>query len=366
MRKSTLNFSQGMACVALFLLGNALVTGGDRTAGRDSWLLILGLILPALLLGMMYMRILNLHPGQSIFSILRHVFGKVAGKGLSLFLALYLLHLYALVLLDFAMYASVVSLPNTSIFLIAVPLILLTVSLAGKNIQVIGRVSLLLFLSVMIYFLVNVLISFPYFRYENILPILHRPIEETANGALGLLASPFAELLAFLPILSFVRKGTSRSKVLSAGILTGGLIFAYTAIRNLLMLGEDIYTGNYYPSVQAVSLIIVGNYLQHSEMVVTFVMLFSVFIKSAVCLFGARQGLDAVFPKQKPKWVLYALAGAWAVAALFLFQSPQQIRWFSSNIYPYYALPIQIVLPLVFWIGAEVKSRKEKRGAVAG
>lgn len=366
MRKSALNFSQGMACVVLFLLGNSLVTGGDRSAGRDTWLLILGLILPTLLLGMMYTRVLNLYPGQSVFGILLHVFGKVAGKGLGLVLVLYLLHLYALVLLDFAMYASVVSLPNTSIFLIALPLILLTVSLASKNIQVIGRVSLLLFLSVMIYFLINIFISFPYFRYENILPIFHRPIEETANGALGLLSYPFAEMVAFLPVLSFVRQGTSRSKVLSAGILTGGLIFAYTAIRNVLMLGENIYAGNYYPSVQAISLIIVGNYLQHSEMIVTFAMLFSVLIKSTVCLFGARQGLDAVFPKQKPRWILHALAGACGVAAVFLFQAPQQIRWFSGNIYPYYALPIQIVLPLVFWIGAEVKSRKEKRGAVAG
>lgn len=366
MRRSTLNFSQAMACVTLFIMGSSLVTGGNRSAGRDTWLVIIGLILPTLLLGMMHMRILNLYPGQSIFSILQHVFGKVVGKGFVLVLVLYLLHLYALVVLDFALYTSIVSLPNTSIFLIALPLALLTANLASKNIQVIGRIALLSLFGVMIYFLVNISFSISYFRYENILPIFHRPIEEVAKGALGLFSYPFAELVALLPILSSVRQGTSRNKVLSVGVLAGGLTFAYTVVRNVLMLGERIYTSNYYPSVQAISLIVVGNYLQHIEMIVFFSIIFTIFIKSTVCLYGARQGLDAVFPKPKPKWVLYALAGACALAALLLFPAPQQIYWFASNVYPYYALPIQIVLPLVFWIGTEVKSRKEKRGTVAG
>ncbi len=364
-KKGTLNFTQGMACTALFLLGSSLVTGGDRSAGRDTWLVILGVMTLALLLCAVHTRILRLFPEKNLFMIVRHVFGGIVGNAFSGILIAYFLTLHALIITDFTLYASIISLPSTSVFLIALPVMLLTYALATKEAQVIGRVSVFLFLYIVFYFIVNLIFSVGYFRYEYATPILQRPLSDIAPSAVGLLSFPFAEMIALMPVFHSVRRGTSKFKVIATGVLICGLIFAYTALRNVLMLGESVYSTNYYPSYIAISMIVISNYLQHIEITVSFAMLFCIFIKSTVCLYDVRIGLADVFHIDHPRWILLGLSAVTVIASLLLLPSPQAIRWFASHLYLYVALPIQIMLPLILWVGAEVKKRREGRATAA-
>ncbi len=365
MEKNTLNFSQGVACLSLLLMGNSLVTGGDRSAGYDTWLVILAVTGVSLLLGLMYVRIVNLYPGRGLFQILAHLFGPVAGRAFGLLFAVYFLHLSALTLADFTAYVSIVSLPTTPSLWVTFSLLLLCFSLAVKGVQVLGRVALLLLILTVCYFLGNLLLSYRYFQSEHILPMLRRPPAAIAQGAFYLLALPFSDTAAFLALLPFVRRGASKGKLFALGLAIGGVIFAYTALRNALMLGESLFISNYFPSFLAASLIILGDYLQHIEMLVSIAMLFCVFIKTSVALVGVRLGLEALLPKAQPRWLLLLLAVGAAVGAHLLLPSPQALYAFRKTIYPFYALPFQVGLPFLFWVVAEIKSRKEKR-LVAG
>jgi len=349
-----------MACAALFLLGNALISGGNRSAGRDTWLVILGMTAITLLLGLLYMRILSLFPGHSFFEIIRIAFGNLLGNAMILILVLYFLLMYAFQIVDFGIYTAVDALPATPAVFVILPMLLLTWFLVTKGVQVIGRVSLFLLVCVIAYYLVNLFACFNYFRLENLLPMLHRPATDFISSATGLLAFPFAETVALVPLLHKVRHGTSKYKVFAAGLLLGGITFAYTAFQNITMLGESVYTMNYYPSFISISLIVVGNYIHHVEIVVCFAVLFCVFIKSAVCLYGVAQGIQSAFSVKEPKKILLFLAALAIIVMLPNVTSPHEIDRFGRNVYPYIAIPVQVGLPLMIWAGAEVKRRSTK------
>jgi len=351
-----------MACVVLFLLGNALISGGDRSAGRDTWLMILGMTAVALLLGVLYMRILHLFPEKSLFEIIHHIFGRTPGNVIILIMTAYFLLMFALPLVDFGIYTAVDALPTTPSFFVILPMMLLCWFLVSKGIQIIGRVSLFLLVCVMVYYIANLISCFSYFRVENLFPMLYRPMPDFVNSATGLFTFPFAESVALLPVLHKLRRGTGKYKVFAAGILLGGITFAYTAFQNITMLGEDVYMGNYYPSFISISLIVVGNYVHHVEIVVCFATLLCVFVKSSVCLYGVAQGMQNVFSvkAEKMKWVLLVMAVVAVMVVQLMIASPHEMDWFGRHVYPWIAIPVQVGLMVVVWVVAEVKGRRER------
>jgi spore germination protein KB len=47
--------------------------------------------------------------------------------------------------------------------------------------------------------------------------------------------------------------------------------------------------------------------------------------------------------------------------SLFIYKSIMEMFEWALDIYKYYAIPFQVILPLFIWIFAEIKSRKIKR-----
>ena len=100
--------------IALFLVGSSLVgssTAGD--SGNDSWIAMIIATAAVIPLLLMYSAILRLYPGENLYAIAMHVFGRVGGTVVSIVYIFYALHLGALVLNIFAEFVHVVNMPDT-------------------------------------------------------------------------------------------------------------------------------------------------------------------------------------------------------------------------------------------------------------
>lgn len=86
-------------------------------------------------------------------------------------------------------------------------------------------------------------------------------------------------------------------------------------------------------------------------------------IKASVCLYAASLGITKVFniPDQKTIVVPCALLMNTLAGAGILYSNSISVQSFIKA-YPFYALPFEVILPLIIWVGAEIQNKIKTAG----
>lgn len=117
----------------------------------------------------------------------------------------------------------------------------------------------------------------------------------------------------------------------------------------------------YFPSYAAVGRINVGDFIQRIEGTVAIVFVVCVFVKFSVCLLAASQGIARLFRLSNYRSVVLQTGLLTTFLAYSLFDNIMEMEHFASKIYPYYAFPFQVIVPLLLLLGAEIKVRRARR-----
>jgi len=358
MVRDTLNSRQFIMMLVMFLLGSSLVMDGNLLVNQDTFICILISLIAALPLVSVYARISALYHGKNLYEISDILFGKYAGRLVSLIIIGYCLYLASFTACNFTVFTQSTTFDETPSWLIAFALILLCSYLAICGIQTMGRVSVLVFAVTAVLCITVTLLSCRYFELNNILPLLRQPKDKILQSSVSFFSYPLTESVIFLIFAGRLKTGQSKHKVFVYGLIIAGVTLSLVSVRNVLILGQNAYSTMNFPSYTAISRITVGNYFQHMESLVSASLLCGVFIKSSVCLYGAFIGLKHVFHFKKSVWIfLFSLTTTGIF--LFFFKTTKDVFTFSKNVYYIYALPIQVGLPAVIWIFAECKKQKQ-------
>ena len=157
-------------------------------------------------------------------------------------------------------------------------------------------------------------------------------------------------------VFSNISKVKNYKKTFIIGLLVGGGLILLTSLRNLLVLGSETLSGLLFHSTMAVSLIRLG-FLQRLEMTVVIVFLVCVFIKVSICIFAVCNGVSKVFGFDDYKFIATPVALLMLSFSFFVYKSTMESQFFASNIWPYYSFPFQVIIPLIIFIVAEIRSR---------
>ena len=110
----------------------------------------------------------------------------------------------------------------------------------------------------------------------------------------------------------------------------------------------------------AVSLIRLG-FLQRLEMTVIIVFLACVFIKVSICIFAVCNGISKVFGFDDHKFIATPVALLMLSFSFFVYKSTMEAAFFTLNIWAYYSFPFEVIIPLVIFIVAEIRSRSSTK-----
>lgn len=127
------------------------------------------------------------------------------------------------------------------------------------------------------------------------------------------------------------------------------------------MLG-DLSSKLYFPAHVAVSRISVGDFLQRIELSVAVVFVTGAFIKSSICLFVSCQGVAKLFKLNEYRSIVIQMGLLMIYLSYALYDSIIEMRTWAMQIYPYYAIPFQVILPLIILLIAEIKIRMKMKG----
>jgi spore germination protein KB len=77
--------------------------------------------------------------------------------------------------------------------------------------------------------------------------------------------------------------------------------------------------------------------------------------QSAVCLLAAAKGASKLFKLNDHRSVVIQIGIMMIYFAYIIYDNSMQMKYWAFKIYPYYAFPVQVIIPVILWIFAEIR-----------
>lgn len=359
MKNEKATFSQVMFSIVLFNFGSSVVIGITGGVEQDGWFTILLASLLVIPLFLVYGRIIRLFPQKDLFQVLELIFGKIAGKVLTVLYIWYAVYLSALVLRDFSEFIHVSTMPETPQLPILILMVLTTVYLVRSSMSSIGKWSLVMSAFVLAMVALTFVASIPDIRLENFMPVLSHTPAKIARSTFEVFSFPYTETVIFLGLAGSFQKKANPYKMFLYSLIITTVTFLLVFIRNLSLLGATIMSLNYFPSFSAARIIEVGDFLARIESSISTNFQFAGIVKTACCLLAASKGMASLFDLDHCRPIVLPMAMlALALGAIAYKNTMDMIAFLAY--YPYYAFPFQVAIPLAVWVGGEIYAKKHK------
>ncbi|HYF82946.1 MAG TPA: endospore germination permease [Clostridia bacterium] len=365
MNKELISDKQGINLTVLFIFGSTLVIGTGGQAKNDMWIAIMLALLISVPILMIYARILSRYPGKDLYDILEEVFGKYLGRIFSLTFIWFSFHLGALVLRNFGEFMNTVGLPETPKIVPIIMFALICALVVKSGIETLAKCSSLFIVGVFSLLFLLAFLTIPDMKSENLLPIMYNGFKPVLQGAFSAFSFPFGELVVLMMVFDSLKTPNSNYKVYLISLVIGGFIVLFIAIRNIMVLGPETIGSVYFPSYTAISRVNIGNFLQRLEITVALVFILSGFIKISICLLAATKGIAKLFGFKDYRILVTPVGLLMVNLAYLIYDSIMEMSEWAQDIWPYYAFPFQVILPLLILIAVEVKAKLQKKAGQA-
>lgn len=354
--------SSGLTMLMIgFIFGSTVILPPGREAAQDAWIAVILGTVEGMLIARLYIALSLRFPGKTFVEIAEIVYGPVPGKLVALFLMWFLFHLGSLVLDDFGRYFTALILPETPdvVFML---LIVLSCAYAVKHgIEVITRTSQVLVpIAIFFTFFVTVLLVNK-LDLKNLQPVFETPLPKLFWAGHAAATFPFAETVAFVMVLPYLNNKHEAHPAVFKGMLFAGAILVMTVVRNTAVLGAtaELFI---YPSSQATRLINIAEVFTRLEAIIAYNFLTMGFLKIAVLLYGTVLGAAQLFKLKTYRPLIIPTSILMLVQAKLNYDNTPAMVHFAQNVYPIYAVPFEIGLPLLTLLIAIARKLPQGQG----
>ncbi len=362
MKKEAITTKQMIFLIMLFIFGNTAMVGFRTNVAQDTWISILAAIVLALPMMLIFARIINLYPGKNLFDIMQEIFKPIIGKILIVLMIWYALFIGSNIICIFNNFIRMTSLIGTPRLIISITFIAVSTYLAISKIDGLGKGTATVFYLTMATFVVTLLLSAGKITdFKNLYPIANHSIGQIADGAWSVYAMPIGEVFLFIGLADAIKrkKNDNISKVFIYALLIAMGILLLVFLRNLLLIGANLMQASYFSSYRTARVVGIANVLERIEGLLTYSFMMGGIAKLTVCMIFAAKGTTKLFGLKKYKTLIAPIS--LLILSFCIIGNDNIIEIFDFlKIYKYYALPFQVVIPLIVWIGAEIKTRSDK------
>lgn len=323
-----------------FIIGSSTIIDSAH-AGRDAWLAYIIAWMGGFFLVFSYAWISLMNPGKTLVEILKDTFGKILGSILALGYIWYFIHLAALVTRDFSFFLVTTSYERTPEIFMIICFIFLSVYTLKKGLQVFSRSAEVFVPMLITFILILCLVIIGRYDVGVFLPFLEEGFKPVLNLILPILTFPFGETVVFLMLFSALDKKKNIRKISVSAVGIGGMILLLTILRDLMALGPDILQRIFFPPSLSSELIPVMNL----DPLIGLNLLIAGGTKITVCFYGGVVGITQIFNLNSYKPFVIPVAALIIAIAMMLYNNIfEMFRW-ANDVYPYYAIPFQILIP---------------------
>lgn len=354
LEKGRISETQLTMLIISFILGTALLFSPGGEAGHDSWIALLLGMGEALIFALLYTALAARFPGCSLNEVFSLVYGAIGGRVVSFLFLWYLFHLGSLVLTNFGYFFNSLILIETPSPVIVLSITLVSIYAARHGLEVLARCSQVLLPIAVFLNILTFALLLKDFQPEYFQPVLEVSAQRLFFSAHTAAVFPFGESVAFLLAIPALNNPRKPWKSLFLSILFSGGILVVNAVRNTGALGsiQDIF---FFPSFQAVREINIGQVLTRVEIIVAVNFLTMGFLKVAYLLYGTALSAAETLGLRDYRILGYPLGILMALLSLLNFAGIYESFEFTARVYPFYALPFQVGIPLLTLVIALIR-----------
>ena len=359
MIKEIISSRQAVCILCMFMFGSSVILGVSSAAAQDSWISLLMTPLLTLPMLLVYARIISLFPEKDFFEIVEIVLGKIAGKFIIFLMAWYALHLGALVLRNFSEFIKISFMGETPELATMIAMTLVVIYMMYSGIETMGKWSLVMLPVVVFVVILTTFLAINKMDITNLMPVMEHRFGTLAKGSYKLFTFPYAETVLFLCLAGSMKKTANPYKIYIYGILVGTALLFLVVMRNILLMGPDVLGAEAFPSYVAVRIISIGDFIARIEGSIAMNLILAGIIKISVCLLAATKGVASIFGIENYRNILFPISLTAVALAVIIYKSAMEMFAFLK-IYQFYAIPFQILIPVLIWVAAEIKVRRQK------
>lgn len=352
---------QIFSIMVLFVIGSSLIVGVAPHVSIDKWISILIALAAALPTNVIYLKLLSLFPDKSLFDVLVIVLGKWVGTLFVLVYTWYAFHLGSLVLRNFGEFVNMMAMPETPMIIPILMMGFCCIWIVKEGVEVLGRSAFFLLPIIVVIIVIVQFLCIPQSTIEFLTPVLADGWSSVLEGAFSTFAFPFAETVLISAIIFCPQNKKVPYKHFLGGLIVGALIILAVSFRNVLVLGATLHQNPYFPSYLAVGRIRIGDFLQRIEVTVSIVFVICAFIKIGICLMVASKGVQKLAGLKDFRAVVLPIGILMCLLAQGIYKNTMEMVKWAFDIYSYYALPFQLIIPLLVLAVALLSKRKEMK-----
>lgn len=341
-----------------FIFG--IIINPAAAAKQDAWLAIIITFIFALAIIALYVYISLWNPGKTLIEILKEHFGKYIGGFIGLLYVWYFIHLAAIVIRNYGDFVTIVIFPETPTTFVIISLSIITVYVVRQGLEVMGRGAEIFVPIVIVEIIIATVLLFTTMELTNWKPFLEHGIQPILKTVQTLIGFPIGEIVIFLMIFPAVTKGEKLLKSTLIAVSVVGAIFLTITLRDLFVLGADMFYRSVFPAATALRLVPEIN-LDPFYLVTVIV---GGSIKVAICIYAAVLALAQIFNIDNYRPFVYPMVALMIALSIWLYDSLFELIQWSIDNYFYYAFPFQFIIPIILLIISFFKKRTNtKRSA---
>ncbi|MFK2826918.1 endospore germination permease [Bacillus sp. B190/17] len=334
-----------------------------KYAKQDLWLSPVLASLIGFVTVFIAVRLHKLYPGQTIIQISEQVIGWLPGKAISFFIVFFYIQITGEIVRDYAEFIVSFFLFQTPITVIIASMTFLCALAVYGGVEVVGRAAQLFFPLFVMPLLLFVPLLSPNFELGNVLPILEEGMMPPVKGAIvtGGWFTEFFLITFLLPFLADQKKGMKH------GMMTVLAVTVTLVIVDLVMLftlGATI-SSKEYPLMTAGEYISYADFFENLGSVIMAVWIVGAFVKISVFYYAAVLGTAQLLNLADYQPIVWPIGIFLVQFSFWSLPNTMEISHYNIAAFPFYALLIQTVIPLLLLMVAVVKKRKQA-GSKAG
>lgn len=361
LEKGKINGWQLAFLIFCFTIATSVMFLPAKPAKNLAWLAVIYGMAEGLLFLAVLVALVKRFPGKTLVEINETVFGRIAGKAISLLYIWFFIHVASLHLRTAGDFFTTLY-PETPMLVFLAWFILVSVSAARNGIEVIARCSQIIVPFVLFLYVSDDILLLKDADFTRLLPIFGDvSLLDFLQAGHAINAILFGETVVFLVVFAYLNNNSGVTRYSSLAFILAALAVSISAARNQAVLGNLMSIAT-YPTYMAVRVINIGEILTRLEILVVIGFIFISFIKLSLLQYSASLSLAQVFGLTTYLPLVLPLAAIITCLGFMNFQSHVEGITFAGKYYPYYALPFELFLPL-FTLGlAIIKGKGQAKG----
>ncbi|MDN5364298.1 MAG: spore germination protein [Eubacteriales bacterium] len=322
-----------------------------KLGATAAWFIPLFSMLVALLIFTFFNRLLLRFPGRNLVQVTETLLGPVAAGVATVIYFLIFFFITVVILRELAEMVKTIIMPMTPISVFIGLFLAAALFAAYQGIESLSRGAWLFFPFILLAFVLIIIGTAPFMRWENITPVLgYGPLPLLKWGLIKVALFGEGFILGLIP--PYLRDQKDFSMIGYGSIILSGLTMTLTVFAYLLVFGMPscIHAGA-YPLYQMARLIFYGRFIQRVDVLFIFIWVFSILFTLAFSLYGGAVVLAQYFNLETYRPLLFPVS-LLTYAAVFLAPSFPVAEWLDNQLLRTYGAVV-VMLPLLLYIVAK-------------